>query len=499
MTSCPIVSFRGVTDVRPGQLRAYLGSHVRVKVSARGRAFPTSCDSGWTLAWSELPAADCEAETLSSDLIAAETAQTPPQHTSPARIMNLIGYSDSEDSGDDDPVRSQPAAKPAPKPAFQKVVDRSNPGKIKLNLPSASQSQSAKDDLESQAPPAKKARTGGGGAFGGFNAMLPAPKKPKVEAATSDAPSGKRNLGKGLGAGVNLKTGAEPAFQRQRALDLDEHDDNGNPIKKEARKQEDFRALLNLPASTTESRVEESSVIAAANASPHPVAVAGEASARPKFMPKGMGWGKKKKPSAARSAATPAQKDASPASQSSTSAPQPAQKPPPKPKVSLFGSTPQEVDTPAKQPAGEYQPLIYGAEQDDGDGVPMPDSVFQSHQPLAPVSHAPAPSNDLTNIASELNLTEAERRQLFGRKGQGPDLSSAKFVDFNTDREYAHNEMLRQQGETVQHNALKSISGTGKNSLRSLINVASTQKDALEEHFASGRRNKKEAGNKYGW
>ena len=129
----------------------------------------------------------------------------------------------------------------------------------------------------------------------------------------------------------------------------------------------------------------------------------------------------------------------------------------------------------------------------------MPDSAFQSHQTLVPASHAPPPSNDLTSIASGLKLSEAERRQLFGRKGQGPDLSGATFVDFNTDREYAHNEMLRQQGETVQHNALKTISGTGKNSLRSLINVASTQKDALEEHFASGRRNKKEAGNKYGW
>jgi hypothetical protein len=109
------------------------------------------------------------------------------------------------------------------------------------------------------------------------------------------------------------------------------------------------------------------------------------------------------------------------------------------------------------------------------------------------------PIQGLTNLASELNLTESERRRLFGRKGQGSELSGANIIEFNTDKEYAHNEQLRQQGETVQHNALKSISGTGKNSLRSLINVAVTQKDALEEHFASGRRNKREAGSKYGW
>ena len=49
--------------------------------------------------------------------------------------MNLIAYSDSESDGE------APAAAPAPKPApkaFQKVVDRSNPGRIKLNLPGAS-------------------------------------------------------------------------------------------------------------------------------------------------------------------------------------------------------------------------------------------------------------------------------------------------------------------------------------------------------------------------
>lgn len=409
--------------------------------------------------------------------------------------MNLIGYSDSEDSGDDAPAVSQPAAKAAPKPAFHKVVDRSNPGRIRFTLPSASPSHAAKDAIEAEAPPAKKARIGGG-AFGGFNAMLPAPKKPKVEAAGVDAPSGKRGLGKGLGAGVNLKTGAEPAFQRQRALDLDDYDENGNPVRQEARKQEDFRALLNLPAPKAEPKAAESPGATPVATPAQQAPAADEAPARPRFMPKGMGWGKKKKPSAARAAATSAQTEARPASQSSSNAPPIEQKPPPKPKVSLFGSVSQEVDVPAKLPAGEYQPLIYGADQDD-DETPIPDSAFQPHP--RPLSHAPPPSNDLTDIASELNLTDAERRQLFGRKGQGPDVSGAKIVDFNTDREYAHNELLRQQGETVQHNALKSISGTGKNSLRSLINVASTQKDALEEHFASGRRNKKEAGNKYGW
>jgi hypothetical protein len=171
--------------------------------------------------------------------------------------------------------------------------------------------------------------------------------------------------------------------------------------------------------------------------------------------------------------------------------------------VSLFGVS-QEIDAPANEKSsGAYQPMMYGFDEDeDEDDAPGVDQAFGTHSTHQPAQYAPTPAapNDLTNIASELNLSEAERRQLFGKKGRNaPDFSSAKIVEFNTDTEYAHNEQLRQQGEQVQHNPLKSISGTGKNSLRSLVSVATTQKDALEEHFASSHRNKKEAGNRYGW
>src|SRR6186713_2096671 len=161
--------------------------------------------------------------------------------------MNLINYSDSEGSDDEAPV-PKPTAKPTPKPAFQKVVDSVNPGKIKINLPGASQPKANKDDMESDAPPAKKARIGGGG-FGGFNAMLPAPKKANVDAVGGDT-SGMKGLGKGLGSGVNLKTGAEPAFKREPKISYDE---DQAPLQKE-----DFRAMLNLPAPKMETSVTKS-------------------------------------------------------------------------------------------------------------------------------------------------------------------------------------------------------------------------------------------------
>jgi hypothetical protein len=416
--------------------------------------------------------------------------------------MNLIAYSDSEESDNETPQAPKPTTKPVSRPAFQKVVDRSNPGKIRLQLPTPSQAHTGKDDIEAEAPPAKKARTGAG-TFSGFNAMLPAPKRPNVNAiagASGAGVSGKRGLGKALGVGVNLKTGAEPAFRREPKVE--DYDETGNPVKKNGTpmQSEDFRAMFNLPPART------NTTVATKIEEPPQQAIPAEPEvrpAKPKFLPLSVARGKKRKPIPPRATAATTvgvQQTAN------TSVRSPAIEPMPvaKPKISLFSMT-EEDDVTAVGPSSHaaYQPLLYGVKESDD--APVPDATVEEAYTQTTSAYAapgPAPNSDahgLTDLASELNLTESQRRQLFGRKGQGPDLSTANIIEFNTDKEYAHNEELRQQGETIQHNALKSITGTGKNSLRSLINVATTQKDALEEHFASGRRNKREAGSKYGW
>ncbi|KAF2846410.1 hypothetical protein T440DRAFT_229262 [Plenodomus tracheiphilus IPT5] len=414
--------------------------------------------------------------------------------------MNLTAYSDSESDGEAPPA-PKPIAKPISKSSFQKVVDRANPGRIKVNLPGASQSQ-AKDDIQDDAPPAKKPRLGGGG-LGGFNAMLPAPKKPNVNAisAATSANTGARGLGKGLASGMNLKTGAEPAFRREPKINMDEYDEDGNVIKKEPMKKEDFRAMLKLPLPKTEKKGEETAHTTAEIPQEKPREAAKPAA--PRFVPMSVGKGKKKKPAVLRTANGLGDTLRNPASAPSTSQPLVEEVAPArKPKVSLFGVTKEAEPAVQTASTGSYQPLLYGAE--DENDAPIPDEAFepQIRHPthIAPAPTGPSTSSGLTNIASELNLSEAERRQLFGKKGKNaPDFSSAKIVEFNTDTEYAHNEKLRQQGEQIQHNALKSISGTGKNSLRSLVSAATTQKDALEDHFAAGHRNKREAGNRYGW
>ncbi|EDU42677.1 conserved hypothetical protein [Pyrenophora tritici-repentis Pt-1C-BFP] len=417
--------------------------------------------------------------------------------------MNLLAdYSDSE-SDSEAPSAPKIAAKPAPKPSFQKVVDRSNPGRIKVNLPGASQSRQDKDDIQDDAPPAKKPRLGGQSSFGGFNAMLPAPKKPNVNAisASESAKTGSRGLGKGLASGVNLKTGAEPAFKREPRVETDEYDETGNPIKKEPMKKEDFRAMLNLPPPKTEVKKETQVKAPAENTQPTPAPQHVPKPAAPRFVPMSVGKGKKKKPVVPRPTPKSTDRTSTPSTNAQDSQALPTATAPRKPKVSLFGVSNEPEPTVSKAPTDtQYQPLLYGADEEQAPTIPS--EPFLDHSAYTTTQPTPTPSgpSDLTNIASELNLTPAERRQLFGKQRRdAPDLSSAHIAEFNTDAEYAHNERLRQQGEAVSHNPLKSITGTGKNSLRSLVNVATTQKEALEDHFAAGHRNKKEAGNRYGW
>jgi hypothetical protein len=102
----------------------------------------------------------------------------------------------------------------------------------------------------------------------------------------------------------------------------------------------------------------------------------------------------------------------------------------------------------------------------------------------------------LNNVADDLNLSKSERRQLFGRNAPSAD---SRVLTFNTDQEYAHNQALAEtELAATQHNPVRAIA-PGKHSLQQLVNAAASQKDALEESFASGRRNKKEAGSRYGW
>jgi len=396
--------------------------------------------------------------------------------------MALVSYSDSEGSDSEAKPNTQSTSRASTysgKPNFKKVVDRSNPHRIRVSLPEPSNS-ALKGEEEEQGPSRKRAKIVSG-AFSEFNSFLPAPKR---DAATNGRPTG------GLGRGVSLKTGATPGFNREPipTLDISQDEELGRPeaADENARDNDKFRPTV------SQGHALEEAV---------PEAQAPKKGNLTMFKPLSVA----RKPKEKRRTAVDGFTAKDPTATTPNRTVEPVKK------GSLF-STGDGKDLQARgsPTPGEYRPMLYESAR----------AKILVHQPSQHTSNpyashtnegedqatltdgiqtpnsAPEMPQSPDNIAADLNLSASAKRQLFGRNKANQ--SAINVVNFDTDREYAANEMLRQAGEQAQHNPVRAIA-PGKHSLKQLVNAASHQKDALEEHFASGRRNKKEAGSKYGW
>ncbi|CRG88959.1 hypothetical protein PISL3812_05994 [Talaromyces islandicus] len=424
--------------------------------------------------------------------------------------MALVQYSDSEgsDAEDQQPkpapvsVSKEPAAtETKPSPKFSSLVDRANPRKIRVALPEIKAENEGDAGGDEDGPARKKPKTGaGGGLFSGFNSILPAPKRANQPATTTT--TSKTGAPRKV---FSLKTGAAPGFDRQADAELrqeqalNEVADNDKDIPK--------------PGSLAGGSTGEGSLLKEANYKKQGNAMA--------FKPLSVARNGPKKKSAAFVAAKAAAKNAgiskptdtttlkSPASEKKASEPAtsatPTAVPPPKPKVSLFSFSSEEKDTPS-EPTSGYESILYKPPgHDDASALQEDSASLEYHHDQQPASY-PTPStqqnSSLDSIADDLNLSRAQRRQLMGRN-PGVSLANSRIVNFNTDTEYAANqEMLSKTTEeelaSQQHNPVRAIA-PGKHSLRQLVQAANSQKDALEDSFAAGRRNKKEAGSRYGW
>lgn len=351
--------------------------------------------------------------------------------------MALVNYSDSEGS-DTEATPAAPAQKAAP-PAKPKLINRTESKKIKVELP---QIRPEPGQGDAQEPVAKRAKTAG--AFSGFNSLLPAPKR-----SGQNAPK----------PGVSLKTSSEAAFSR-----------NPVPVLPEYGADEEASALNStggnaLPVAE-EKKEKEPKIVGKPT----------------RFMPLSVANARKKKP---RPKAPVVDKQ----QQISVheKAQPPAEEPPkPKPKPSLFSFGGEDTAPVAKSSAGytpEFvEPASTSTEQEEPD----------AHQ--AGPAVATTNSNKLADIAADLDLTPAQRRQLFGRKGANAD----NIAHFNMDAEYRSNQEMAAAGETFEHRQVKAIA-PGKHSLQQLVNNVKSQTDALEDKWAEGRRNRGEGGSKYGF
>jgi hypothetical protein len=361
------------------------------------------------------------------------------RHTTTQNLqtMALVNYSDSEDSGNEAPVAA-PAAKPAPS-AKPKLINRTESKKIKVELP---QIRPEPGQQGTQEPAPKRARTAG--AFSGFNSLLPPPKK-----TGQNAPK----------PGVSLKTSSEAAFSRTPVPTLprggDADEDVGRPELPVAVEKEEEPKTMGKPT---------------------------------RFMPLSVANAKKKKKPIVPKA--PVVKETLPiatrqdAPQDTTQAEISSK---PKPKVSLFSFGGADTAPLEKSNTG-YQPEF--TDPDATTATPAEETTTNTTQ------QAPAPSNSntLSDIASDLDLTPAQRRQLFGRGGA----NVGNIAHFNMDAEYRSNQELAAAGETFQHREVKAIA-PGKHSLQQLVNNVKSQTDALEDKWAEGRRNRGEGGSKYGF
>ena len=175
-----------------------------------------------------------------------------------------------------------------------------------------------------------------------------------------------------------------------------------------------------------------------------------------------------------------------------------------KPKVSLFSAVTEPMPTPSANPGTEYKPLLVSSAPAPPEPTPQlsseeydPNLTYQTH------SQPSSSPNSLESIAQAIGLDDAAMRQLLGRQHRGrnniPDISEIATFDVNT--EYKSNTLLARSEEAqrvASVNPVRSIA-PGKHQLTQLLNAAQQQKGALEEAFAEGKRNRKEAGGKYGW
>jgi Mitotic checkpoint regulator, MAD2B-interacting len=391
--------------------------------------------------------------------------------------MGLVDYSDSESDLDtkSTPSASASTVKTSSKPGFQRVVDRSNPRKIFVNLPKPTEDTGTTDGEHVS----KRPRVGGGG-LSGLNAMLPAPKR-----AQAAANAGGLNKGRALGIG-SLKTGATPGFSREpmeEASYFKDTEDLG-PGNQDYTDDGKTTNLFAETASTSElgKTVEVK---------------------KPAALFKPLSVARKTKRKVNLPTITNLESSNGLASPNAVSQIKSA------PKVSLFsmGADTAPSSRPPAVSSSAYKPLLFTTPKESSE-YPAEESLTvpsyeESSEAAASSSTFSPPSNDygsqsLDSIASDLNLSASARRQLLGRGQRSSGASSVTIKNFNTDQEYDHNEELRAQGEQVMHNPVRALA-PGKHSLQQLVNAAASQKDALEEQFAKGKRNKKEAGSKYGW
>lgn len=139
---------------------------------------------------------------------------------------------------------------------------------------------------------------------------------------------------------------------------------------------------------------------------------------------------------------------------------------------------------PAAAPESErpYEPIMLERAE--------PESEDDEDQPQAPIQ---APDQDTSTPSPSIDLSAHER----GRHA-APG-SSVPVVDFSVSDFYASNLALKAQGALAENKRPVQAVGGGRHQLSSLLRSAQTNQEGLAQMHAEHRKNKREAGSKYGF
>ena len=322
---------------------------------------------------------------------------------------------------------------------------------------------------------------------------------------------------------MHLRTAAEPAFQRGEGFDLDhEEDDDGSDVRPSTGGGTGTRSKLGTglilpapkgkcsgPTIPVELKPEGEVKLVGKPLMFKPLSVMRRVGPRTNTK-KGSTAGKAVSTSASASGV-----DSGGIARSPTMWTGPAlASTPVKKKMSLFSTDEDEpvAKTSVTQQAsigGVYEPLFNGISVPAGDDPGVDDDVttdYETHMSPAQTMQSPSQpqENDtLASITEGIELSAAAQRELFGRRAgnaANQELAmpaGARVVNFNMEREYAANEALRASGEQV-YNPVRAIA-PGKHSLRQVVSMAQNNQSALEDSFAQGKNNRKDAAGRYGW
>ncbi|CAK7235605.1 hypothetical protein SCUCBS95973_009323 [Sporothrix curviconia] len=479
--------------------------------------------------------------------------------------MGLVDYdSDASGSSDGEATVAPPtkatiitAAAAGGKKPFQKLVDRANPGKILVSLPSAAATATGKEEGEQDDRPAKRAKVGAGGSssrFSGFGSFLPPPKNKNAAASAAKTTASRLESSSSFSSssfssspatsrpGVNLKTSSEAVFSRRDAsandaaalpttVPTDTTGADGPKSTSASTPSSSSSSSLKMslpppkaPSIPQDQKAAEDVKLVGNPLMFMPLSVSRKPGVKKKKVASGGGGGG----GGGTAGTIPSPGANGTAGQSASPAPFPTPPaPPPKKKVSLF-SLGADDQAEAEQAVVAAQQTI---EEEEGGGggnasaakAAAANEYSSTYQAAAPpagyaydqgyytgssgaatATHSVTDTSSLNTIANDLHLSAKERRELFGRTGTAA-ASTRIAASFNMDQEYRHNEELRNAdeasangGQQQSHNPVRTLM-PGKHSLRQLVNAVHTQQDALEETFAKNRQSQREAGGKYGW